>query len=251
MIRLSILFVITLTFNTNILASIDENSSMIYKRVSGPNEEYVGYFLNDLRHGKGTLTKHREGKVFTGEWDRGFLFEGTIKEYNDNGLYWSYEGEIKNYQAHGYGTMTWGKNTKWSTHKYVGNHVEDLRHGSGKYYFDSGYYNGQWYEGERTGVGLFKHNNGDTFIGLYKNSKKSNLGVQYKKNGRHYAGWWKNGKHASHLVKGNKSNKSNSLKKLNRAYITDQKSIIGGSICYYSDGTSTKIGGGKRCPRRN
>ena len=240
-------------------------------------ESYEGYTLNGFRNGKGTLMLEGGNRVITGIWTRGFLFEGKIETFKNGALESSYEGEIKNYKANGIGKKSWGNSTEWAGHTYVGAFRDGKRNGDGIYTWPHGeVYNGRWENnnregygfvkyangnayygyhenGKRSGAGQFNYANGDVYIGRFEEGKLDNLGVMYKKNGNHYAGWFKNGKHIKNLTKNKKSNNRPTkpkASKLNGAYLTGQDSIVGGSMCYYSDGTSTRISA-NYCPRRN
>ena len=233
--------------------------------------------LNGLRNGKGTLVLGNGDRIITGTWTRGFLFEGKIEDFKNGLLESTYEGEIKNYNPNGIGKEFWDSSTKWADHIYVGNFKNGERHGEGTYTFgDGSEYNGRWknnkkdgygaleYDdgsayygyfknGNRNGAGQLNYANGDVYIGRFKEGKLDNLGVMYKKNGDHFAGWFKNGKHVTNLTNNKKSNNRPTQRagpKLNGAYLTGQDSVVGGSICRYSDGSSTRINS-NYCPRRN
>lgn len=65
--------------------------------------EYVGEWLDGMRHGNGTLT-YKNGSIYDGQWERGMKW-GDGKMTYASGNY--YEGQWANNKRNGQGTMYW------------------------------------------------------------------------------------------------------------------------------------------------
>ena len=103
---------------------------------------YEGNWQGDMMHG--------EGKLKYGETDRLDAYVGCFHKGMRHGpgtLTWSdgrkYAGQWKENQINGEGTLEYTKNDQFKRCKYVGNFLNDMRHGHGR--LDWG--DGRWYEG--------------------------------------------------------------------------------------------------------
>ena len=68
-----------------------------------------------------------------------------------------------------------------------------IRHGRGLFIWEDGeYYLGYWKNDKREGRGTNKYSNGNIYQGTYKNGKKEGKGIYKWKNGDIYEGEWKN-----------------------------------------------------------
>lgn len=54
------------------------------------------------------------------------------------------------------------------------------------------YYIGEWYNGNRTGMGIYKFSTGDTYFGNFKNAMRSGIGLYAKPKGEFYLGSFAN-----------------------------------------------------------
>jgi hypothetical protein len=62
--------------------------------------------------------------------------------------------------------------------------------------YDNGIFYGKVEDGKKEGLGIFKFNDGATYVGEYKNDLREGIGIYYYKDGSSYNGnWKKNEKH--------------------------------------------------------
>lgn len=66
--------------------------------------------------------------------------------------------------------------------------------GFGKYQYSDGHYDGFWIAGKENGYGLYKWNNGDTYIGNWSYGEMSGYGVYTAANNDLHKGYWYDGK---------------------------------------------------------
>lgn len=81
---------------------------------------------------------------------------------------------------HGHGNMSFRNGCK-----YIGQFVNDMRHGQGKcmYPQNLGYYTGQWYKNIKSGVGSMTYVNGDMYVGEWFNDRHHGKGKLTMKGG--------------------------------------------------------------------
>ena len=177
----------------------DKTGTLVYNTVTYYNgDKYVGYFLNNKRHGQGTCY-----------WTNGDRYEGEWKDDKRHGqgtYYWTYgdryEGEWKDDKRHGQGIYYWNDGDK-----YVGFYVNDEIHGQGTYYWANGNrYEGTYVNKKRHGYGTFYWANGDRYEGEWKDGKQNGQGIYDYNNGDRYEGEWKDGKKHGQGTYYNKSN---------------------------------------------
>ena len=172
-----------------------------FENADNPKKEdvYVGEFLNDMFHGKGTYT-YADGTIYKGQFSENyFQGKGTLiwgegewegdkyvgeffkDERTGNGIYTSangdrYVGEFLNGEPHGQGTQTWNSG-EWEGDKYVGDWVNGQRSGKGTYTWANGdRYVGEFLNNESHGQGKYTWEDGDSWNGIWVN------GEQVKKN---------------------------------------------------------------------
>ena len=125
----------------NFTIKIDKKNKRKHKRINYANGYYIGYVLNNKRHGNGKML-YNNGEYEEGNWNYDKFTNGKVYYIYDNGDY--YIGEISN-----------GK-----------------KNGKGKYYFKNGdYFEGVYLDGKRFGYGEEK-TDGVIFKGLYLNGQK-------------------------------------------------------------------------------
>ena len=157
--------------------------------VIGENR-YIGEHKDGKPHGKGVLY-YSEGskmKSYKGDWVYGRR-EGT------GTLIWKdgekYEGEWKEDKRNGYGTMYYSDGRI-----YRGYWLNSKRHGKGRMDFAANdscnrtYYDGDWIEGVRQGIGTMKWNNGNKYSGSWKNGSRYGQGVYYYNDGAYMKAYW-------------------------------------------------------------
>ena len=54
-------------------------------------------------------------------------------------------------------------------------------------------YEGDWYQGMKSGTGILKFANGDVYKGMFKSDNFHREGIYFYKNGDKFEGDWKNG----------------------------------------------------------
>ena len=147
---------------------------------------YVGEWKNDKYHGKGTLT-YPDGKEYSGEWKNGFMDgKGTLVTSNNSKIV----GEFRNDMANGKAIF----NSVVEGDVYIGNFVDDQRHGQGTLIFPDGEkYIGEFLYDEKNGYGTNIFSNGDVYMGDWKNDKYHGKGTITYTDGTVKAGIWENG----------------------------------------------------------
>jgi len=157
-------------------------------------EVYDGEYVEDKRHGHGTL-KCANGNVYVGEFKDGkFHGHGTLKYKNGD----VYDGDFVNGQRHGHGTFTFKANFPISMEYsiYVGAFANDNFHGSGKLMYSNGdEYIGDFHNGQRHVYGKLTYSNGDVYQGGFKEDKfHCQLATFQFSNGDEYEGKFQKGK---------------------------------------------------------
>ena len=198
---------------------------------------YVGEWQNEKKHGQGAYF-FSNGAKNIGTWENdnlngyaityfsdgsinkkgifkenNFLISGTIPEcigqydntkwLNCTGTYKTtdgdtYEGHFKNGKYDGHGTYTFGVNTKWYGHKYIGDHKNNNRNGQGIYFYANGdKFIGEFKNNSFNGKGTFIYglntkNAGYKYIGEFKNGKRNGQGIMTYPDGQIYQGSWSN-----------------------------------------------------------
>ncbi|CAK8692787.1 unnamed protein product [Clavelina lepadiformis] len=127
---------------------------------------YEGDWVNNTRHGWG-VRRYNTGNVFEGQWVNDKRHgEGTMRWLTTDE---SYSGIWENGVQHGCGTHTWYLHRVPGSqyplrNEYVGDFINALRHGHGKFFFASGaVYNGEWENNKKHGW------NGRVFEGQFEN----------------------------------------------------------------------------------
>ena len=135
---------------------------------------YEGQWMHDRRHGVGTFN-YSCGDSYSGQWLNGsYHGEGTYKSSTGGD---NYVGQWKEDKCDGKGVYTYSD----TNDTYDGGMVFGLRSGMGTYKFANGnVYVGQYYEGERNGLGAFYYGEtGDIEIGKYFEGKEVAEGVRW------------------------------------------------------------------------
>ena len=164
---------------------------------------YIGQWLNDYEHGKGTIFSEIHSSndyiLYEGDFSNGKL-NGYGKCAYDNGNY--YIGQFSNNLRHGKGTLFYKNNSI----KYEGDFIKDLAEGNGKYIWEDGdYYIGQFYNNLRHGKGTeYYKNDKEKYIGDFIKNKYEGNGKYIWENGNYYIGQWVNGlKHGKGIIYSN------------------------------------------------
>ena len=130
------------------------------------------------------------GAVYRGEWDEDQK-SGFGTQTNSDGS--KYEGEFKQNQYHGSGSM-WVKRGKKNVKQYAGCWESGMMCGFGSFFFENGdIYKGEWAANKRSGDGRLDYPNGDYFIGQWQDDVQRGYGTMYLKNGNVFEGLYRAG----------------------------------------------------------
>lgn len=169
---------------------------------------YTGNFRGGIRFGKGVFVNDRDQVRYDGFWVDGKregwgeltladrskysgMFNAGVKHGEGKMIFPSgnfYEGNWRHNKKNGYGVMS------WSTEKeiYSGEWREDYPHGVGNLVWleDKGEtkvmrnrYSGEFFKGNRQGLGVFYYANGATYEGEFHANKKHGYAVYTDENG--------------------------------------------------------------------
>ena len=177
----------------------------IRTKIFNNGDKYYGEFLNDEKHGQGTLT-YANGEKYIGEWendrrtgygtyfyDNGDKYDGEWKDdkMTGKGTYFyvsgsKYEGEVLNNKWHGHGIYTWANGDI-----YKGNWKNNRRTGYGTYFFANGdKYNGEFLNGDKHGQGIYTWANGNKYRGEWQYEKRVGEGTFIYANGKTKRQYW-------------------------------------------------------------
>lgn len=130
----------------------------------------------------------------------------------------SYEGEWKNNQIDGRGTITYANGDK-----YTGEFSNSLKNGTGIYIWVNGEeYEGAWTNDKMHGHGVYKFINGDVYDGNWANSLMDGNGTYKYANGGTLSGTWSNN---SYKGIGSQSVKKQEVNQPSKQSITKQPII--------------------------
>lgn len=147
--------------------------------ITDPDSGYIGEFSNGKYNGFGTLVSD-DGSKYIGQFKNGD-YHGTGKLLYEDGN--KYVGEFKKGNRHGKGKMIAKDGTETSG-TYYNNFLEDniktkdsrcsgdCENGQGTYTWDNGdKYIGQWRDGKRHGKGKYIFKNKGLLYGMFENDK--------------------------------------------------------------------------------
>ncbi|WP_443636098.1 trypsin-like peptidase domain-containing protein [Candidatus Njordibacter sp. Uisw_058] len=188
-------------------------------KIWADGSKYAGEWKENKKNGQGTMT-FASGSSYVGDWKN--------DKRTGQGVYTSvsgsiYEGEYKDNKWNGQGTFTYGPKTKWAGDKYVGGWKNDKRNGKGKYtYADGTVKEGIWEDGKLQGLktasaepnavsnlpdcpsgknvrwhkcfGNYTYDNGNKYVGEWKDNQKTGQGIFTWKSGNIYVGQFKDNK---------------------------------------------------------
>jgi hypothetical protein len=98
-----------------------------------------------------------------------------------------YDGMIIDNMMSGYGKIQYANG-----HSYIGQHINGKRNGKGIYSFINSWYEGQFKDDFKDGIGKMKYTPGeDIYIGSFKNDKQHGRGMYLYDNGDVYIGLFK------------------------------------------------------------
>ncbi len=138
---------------------------------------YDGSWKDDKEDGKGVLV-FKSGENYEGSMVKGLRNRKGIQKFPENDVLKriSYEGEWKEDNRTGNGTMIWN-----TGEKYVGEWLNNMRHEHGVQTFPENStkvsYEGEWQEDEISGNGTLIWRNGEKYVGEFKNGSYHRHGV--------------------------------------------------------------------------
>ena len=139
---------------------------------------YEGEFVEGLYEGNGKM-EYENGNYYIGRWKNGKR-NGNGKLYDKNGNL-IYDGDWNNDKFEGKGTLNIEKCQQY----YIGEFKNELMNGKGCLFWKNGdlVYDGDWVNAKMEGYGKGYGDNGDYFIGKWKDGLQDE-GTLYDKNGR-------------------------------------------------------------------
>jgi hypothetical protein len=159
-------------------------------------EHYTGSWKNDIEHGQGVLV-YKNGEKYEGSMSVGIIQgNGTLTLKNGE----KYQGQFLNNKKHGNGIEIYSENDSKNRVSYDGEWKEGDYSGTGTMIWkDGAKYNGEWQNGYRTGNGTYYWSNGQKYVGDFLNAKRHGLGIEtYPENDTFYRisydGEWKEDK---------------------------------------------------------
>ena len=163
---------------------IKEDPQKVYCIVFPTKGKYEGNLLNGKKHGRGKLTT--EDIVYDCNWVEDRMIGKGSYHQSKNGE--RYEGELKDYEANGQGTMT-----RADGDVYTGHWVNTVLHGKGTLKTGDGdLYEGNWVEGTLTGKGKYRLANGEVYEGEFSEGEKNGKGKLTRPDGWIIEGKWVN-----------------------------------------------------------
>ena len=163
-----------------------------YQKVNYANGRYEGKYSNDLRSGHGVFYFNNNDRV-EGTWENDKM-NGYGNYYYANGD--KYEGFFKDGLFHGRGSLFY-KNGKAKVGYWENGKIkEELIFGREDY--ENGYYEGEFLNGERHGLGTYYFNIGSKYEGRWVHNEFTGSGKFYSEDGTVYEGYFINGKLNGH-----------------------------------------------------
>ena len=190
-------------------------------KILSRNQIYKGEFSNGIYNGKGLFIKNK-ASIF-GDWENGeingnvlykiedqFEYIGNFENNKKNGFGTekypdgsNYEGNYINNKKNGLGIYTFPNNEY-----YEGNFEDDLYNGQGQYIWgnNGNKYIGEFKNGKIEGKGTFSYEDGTIFVGNFIEGYKNGEGYIQFPDGKKYFGNWLNGElyGYGYLLDGNK-----------------------------------------------
>ena len=144
----------------------------------------VGIIYKKNKYTGKTIVYARGGtKLFDGYIENGLYKSGTRYYYSDGytfkGTFTIVKDKNGDYATEDYGELYDDKGKLVYRGKF-----KDREFSNGTYYYDNGYYTGDFSDGQRNGYGTYYWNDGSKYVGYWKNGNMNGYGTIYNKNGR-------------------------------------------------------------------
>jgi hypothetical protein len=135
------------------LADLNKNEDLTWIKQTYDNGMYIGQTdKSKQRHGRGAYY-WTDSQYYIGYWQNST--KQTYARYLNANMSLFYEGEVK----------------------------DGMKHGKGTYYFNNGYYTGQFVNDIREGPGTYYWNDGTRWEGQCVNGQLKGVGTQYYSDG--------------------------------------------------------------------
>ena len=148
--------------------------------------QYIGNYDQDgYKDGFGIL-KWSNGIIFKGYFEQDRINGWGIVIYNNQDIF---KGEFSNGKANGFGNYLY-RNGKIQ----IGYWANDIFSGVGYEFYNNEYYIGEFFKGEKTGIGTFRAKNKDNdkdniiYEGEMRNNKYHGFGIKYDEDGNIHFG---------------------------------------------------------------
>lgn len=138
---------------------------------------YTGDFLNDVRHGHGTLSfygtrQNHDGGEYVGDWEHNQMHGNGTRRYPNGDVY---TGAYNRGQRQGEGRFYYANGDL-----YHGDFAQNHLHGKGRYYYASGTrFEGSFYHSKRSGVGKTQRKDGTLEVFQYLSDQRVGQGVRW------------------------------------------------------------------------
>ena len=142
-------------------------------RQNGVESFYQGEWLNNMRHGAGTI-QYSTGDMYTGQWYHNMKHGmGCMQWVTNHELY---NGEWKNDVIHGHGKYTYLQRSSLYPNVYCGQFMNGFRNSVGHFiYSDGSVYHGEYNMNMKHGIGKYIFNNGAIYDTGFSHDKPIDL----------------------------------------------------------------------------
>ena len=150
------------------------------------NAFFFGQFINGKRSGYGKYIINNQNHNYKYEGEIDGPYASGYGCFLNNEILMKYEGEWKNSLKDGIGIESYKKNY------YQGEFVNGKRNGLGEYYWEKDiFYSGEWKDNLMNGEGIYYFSKDAWYEGSFKNNKMEGFGILNVKNSKIYAGFYK------------------------------------------------------------
>ena len=151
------------------------------------NSYFFGQFINGKRCGLGKYSINNQNHNYIYKGEINGAYANGYGQFINNEILMNYEGEWKNSLKDGIGIETYKKNF------YQGEFVNGKRNGIGEYFWEKDvFYIGEWKDNLMNGEGIYYFSKEAWYEGSFKNNKMEGFGILNVKNSKIYAGFYKN-----------------------------------------------------------
>ena len=151
------------------------------------NSYFFGQFINGKRSGIGKYIINNSNYNYKYEGEIDGPYANGYGRFINNEISMKYEGEWKNSLKDGIGIESYKQNF------YQGDFVNGKRNGVGEYFWEKDvFYSGEWRDNFMNGVGVYYFGKDAWYEGSFKNNKMEGFGILNVKNNKIYVGFYKN-----------------------------------------------------------